>query len=137
MAVEDLDIVGEWPELDGKTLNRLVVQESWFEGELDDEANVVWLEVDGDCYRLYVDGEVVHWRSTSRLPRAGDTENPDFRIIDLGENHGLAGQAIASCEGNPLDSGVEIKLAFESGRTIAFVNRFDVTNVVLDDSPSA
>ena len=132
MAVEDLDIVGEWPELAGKPLNQLIAQESWFEGERDDEANVVWLDVDGTWYRLYFDGDAVFWRVTSRAPELDGEDGDDFQKVDLSAAHGLSGLQITACEGNWVDDSSQVTLRFEGGRAITFRNRFDTTTVLVD-----
>lgn len=135
MGMDDLDIVGAWPEFQGKTLEGLVVQEAWFEGECDDEANVVWLHVDGDWYKLYFDGDAVFWKAHSSGPdgRDGGREGTEqFPLTDLAEKHGLAGTRITACDGDYVDDASEITVQLDGNRAITFRNRFDHTTVLVD-----
>ena len=129
MVSEDLYIDGAWPDFAGKTLEHLIAQESWFEGELDDEANVVWLCVDGAWHRLYFDDDVVFWRSAKEGPRHDSETGEGFPLNDLGEKHALAGQALAACHGDAIEEGAAVSLAFASGKTITFRNRYDTTTI--------
>lgn len=126
MVSAELYIDGAWPDFAGKTLERLVAQESWFEGELDDEANVVWLCVDGGWHKLYFDDDVVFWRKASGGP---DQHAAEFPLNDLGAKHALAGQALAACNGDTIEEGTAVSLAFASGKTITFRNRYDTTTI--------
>jgi len=134
MAVEELDVVGPWPKFAGKTMNQLFAQESWFEGELDDEANVVWLQVDGAWNRLYFDSEIVYWKTESSgpppMPSTPD-EAAGFSLRDLGTKFGIAGRPIASVDGGWVEEASEITLRFADGATLTFRNRFDTTSVSL------
>jgi hypothetical protein len=134
MAVEELDVVGTWPRFAGKTMNQMFAQESWFDGELDDEANVVWLQVDGAWNRLYFDSEIVYWKTESSgpPPMPSAPENAGgFALSDLGVKHGVAGQPIASVDGAWVENASEVSLRFDGGATLTFRNRFDTTRVRL------
>ena len=129
MVSEELDIDGAWPDFAGKMLEHLIAQEAWFEGELDDEANVVWLCVDGGWHRLYFDDDVVFWRKAKDGPAHDGEDGAEFPLNDLGEKHALAGQALAACHGDAIEDGAAVSLAFASGRTITFRNRYDTTTI--------
>ena len=139
MAVEDLDIVGEWPTFQGKTLEQLIAQQSWFEGELDDEANVVWLQISGEWHRLYFDSEAVYWSTASSGPRLpeGDADAPDFPLNDLGAKHDLIGQAVTQVDGGWADQTSTVTFHFENGKALTFRNRFDTTTVRLEEAAPA
>ena len=126
MVSEDLYIDGSWPDFAGKTLERLIAQESWFEGELDDEANVVWMCVDGRWYKLYFDGDVVYWREVNDGPASN---GESFPLNDLGEKHELAGLALDACHGDAVADHPAVSLAFAGGRTVTFRHRFDATTI--------
>lgn len=133
MAVKDLDVVGTWPDFAGKVLDQLIAQEAWFAGECDDEANVVWLRVDGAWHKLYFDGDAVFWAPTPEGP-AQPTDpqgTPDFPLNDLGTGHNLHGQRIAEIAGNWVDEGSEVSLRFDGGQALTFRNRFDTTSVIV------
>ena len=134
MAFEDLDVVGTWPALAGKTIGQLIAQESWFEGELDDEANVVWIQIAETWHRLYFDSDAVFWTTKPDGPRttsAASDEVPEFPLNDLGVKHELIGQEIKSCDGNWTDGTSAVTLRFENGKALTFRNRFDTTTVVV------
>lgn len=134
MAVEDLDIVGEWPTFQGKTLEQLIAQQSWFEGELDDEANVVWLQIGGEWHRLYFDSDAVYWTTASSGPRIpeGDTDAPDFPLNDLGATHHLIGQTVTHLDGGWNENASMVTFRFENGKSLTFRNRFDTTTILID-----
>ncbi len=136
MAMIDLDIVGTWPDFAGKPLEGLVVQESWFDGACDDEANVVWFLVAGEWHKLYFDGDAVFWSAKSRGPGAHQDEevdDADFPLSDLGEKHALAGKIIAECVGDYVDEASEVTVRLAGGPAITFRNKFDCTTVVVAD----
>lgn len=126
MVSASLYIDGTWPDFAGKTLERLIAQEAWFGGELDDEANVVWLCVDGAWHKLYFDDDIVFWRTAKEGPGA---RGEDFPLNDLGEKHALAGQALAACNGDRIENGSTVSLAFAGGKSITFRNRYDTTTI--------
>ena len=126
MASEDLYINGTWPDFSGGTLERLIAQEAWFAGELDDEANVVWICVGGAWHRLYFDGDVVNWRTT---PQGPEGHREEFPLNDLGAKHGLAGATVTSCDGAAIEGGASVALALATGTTITFRHRYDTTTI--------
>lgn len=125
MPPHELDYDGDWPDLAGKTLERLIVQEAWFEGDRDDEANVVWICAGGAWHKLYFDDGIACWQ-TSAAPEAGGA---DFPLVDLGAKHGVAGEPLTGCHGEAREGGAAITLAFARGASVSFHNRYDATTI--------
>jgi hypothetical protein len=55
MKSEELSVNGEWPDLKTKIIEKLIAQEYWYKGKLDEAANVIWLKISGKWFRLYFD----------------------------------------------------------------------------------
>lgn len=126
MVSSALYIDGAWPDFTGKTLESLIAQEAWFDGELDDEANVVWLCVEGAWHKLYFDDDIIFWRNAKEGP---DSNGSEFPLNDLGVKHDLAGQSLAACNGDRIENGSAVSFAFAGGKTVTFRNRYDTTTI--------
>ncbi len=129
MVSAELYVDGAWPDFAGKTLERLIAQEAWFAGELDDEANVVWLCVDGAWHKLYFDDDIIFWRTAKDGPPTNGEDGQAFPLNDLGEKLALAGQSLTGCNGDAIEPGSAVSLAFANGKTITFRNRYDTTTI--------
>lgn len=126
MVSAELYVDGAWPDFAGKTLEHLIAQEAWFDGELDDEANVVWIGIDGAWHKLYFDDDIIFWRNAKEGPGA---QGEEFPLNDLGQKHALAGQALTACDGDAIAPGSAVSLAFANGKTVTFRNRYDTTTI--------
>ena len=129
MVSSELYVDGAWPDFAGKTLESLIAQEAWFGGELDDEANVVWLCVEGAWHKLYFDDDIIFWRMAKEGPSTNGADGQSFSLNDLGEKHALVGQALAACNGDAIEPGSAVSLAFANGKSITFRNRYDTTTI--------
>jgi hypothetical protein len=129
MSSSGFDIVGEQPDLAGTRCEALLVERHFFDGELLDEANVIWLKTRSTWHRLYFEPGVVFWRTATEPPHA--YEMPDIksvvRLSDLGSRFGLEGDLVTKLEVNASDGALEVVIRFEVGRAIAFHNQNDRT----------
>jgi hypothetical protein len=127
---EELEIDGVWPDFENGILEELLCYEMWHKGKLEEPANVIFLKVSGNWYRLYFDYGIIFWRKDKEGPK--EYEIPEyesyFKVVDVGRNYGLVNNIIESVVGRTLpnyDSAVIIKMANE--KSIAFSNIDDNT----------
>src|SRR6516165_3282035 len=69
-VLEELDINGDPPALAGLTCQELLVQQYWYSGRLEDEANVIFLKFGQRWYRLYFDSGIIFWRPQDSPPES-------------------------------------------------------------------
>lgn len=121
--MDELEISGVVPELNGKALKKLIVQEFWYDGICEEEANVVYLNVDNTWYRLYFDCGIVFWRQDIT-----DFENEHiikfdetvYKFRDLGNEFNIAGSQIVYCETEAIENGTKVTFNLNGRSSIAF-----------------
>ena len=132
MESEELSVNGEWPDLKNKIIEKLIAQEYWYQGELDEAANVIWLKISGKWYRLYFDYGIVFWRESNEKPiyvKPETGEDYDYPLNDLTEKYNLSGKRIDSCEGSVITGGSQVVFKFENGQEIKFESINDSTSI--------
>ncbi|OHX35991.1 hypothetical protein BJL95_02825 [Methylomonas sp. LWB] len=132
MEPEELSVNGEWPDLKTKVIEKLIAQEYWYQGKLEEAANVIWLKISGKWYRLYFDYGIVFWRESNETPHYVKPEasgDYDYPLNDLTEKCDLSGKAIESCEGSVITGGSQVVFKFENGKIIKFKNIDDFTSI--------
>jgi hypothetical protein len=137
-----LDVNGEPPALRGTTLQELLVQSFWYDGELEEEANVVFLKSDDAWNRLYFDCGIIFWRPDNREPQAYDFRNDDgtvseFRIRDLGRERDLVGQQLEDYSMEPVDGGSQVTFRMQDGTCFGFENVNDSTRIMTQQDKSS
>jgi hypothetical protein len=130
MELIDLEVNGEWPELEGKALHTLICVEMLYDGKIAERANVNYLKFEDTWYRLYFDCGIIFWRKEKQEPIEFDaTElNSSFRNVDIGKQLGLEGLTVTSIKANSFESGSEVIFIFEGGRHITFFDHNDVSD---------
>ena len=132
MKTEELSISGEWPDLCNKVIEKLVVQEYWYKGAIEEPANVIWLKVEGNWHRLYFDCGIIFWRVSQKEPNYSmpePDEEYDYPLIDLTEKYELDGKQIKKCEGSAIPSGSQVTFTFDNNKRIIFKNINDSTSI--------
>jgi hypothetical protein len=66
--VEDLEIYGTPPDIEGKYIDEIYVQPFCYDGKISDEANVVFIKFEGKWWRLYFDFGMIYWQKTEDAP---------------------------------------------------------------------
>ena len=125
-----LEVNGNWPEIERQSLQEMIVQEFWYDGVVEEPANVVYLKINNDWYRLYFDCGIVFWREGNEgledelASRGNDTGYP---LIDLTEQLGIKGAEIIQCEGSVVSEGSEVEFQFSTKNAVIFQCINDVT----------
>lgn len=132
--IDELDINGEPPFLDDQRLDELKVQSFWYNGVLEEEANVIFLKVAGKWHRLYFDCGIIFWRPETKGPKEFNFINDDgsessFPVINLGADRRLVGKIIESYTMEAIEGGSKVDFTFEGGEVINFINIDDITTI--------
>ncbi|KZN66427.1 hypothetical protein N473_08535 [Pseudoalteromonas luteoviolacea CPMOR-1] len=126
---EHLDINGKVPNLIDHVLEELLCTEMWSEGTLEDQANVIYLKVNGCWFRHFFDCAIVFWRNQDKAPKSYEMQELDsyFKVVDLAHNLDIKGLKIRSFETYSIKGGSEFVFTFENSRSIVFTNINDIT----------
>jgi len=130
MKKNEPELNGEWPDLDGKTLQGLLAQECWYQKDLEEEANVVLIKVEGAWHHLYFDMDTLFCRMSQDEPHEDKPEEVaeiSYHLRDLGAELDLVGRVIQGCTARVIPGGSELELGFEGGRKIYFKNIDNLT----------
>lgn len=127
---EELEINGDWPVLEGGTLEELLCSEMWYKGKIEELANVIYLKVTGNWHRLYFDYGIIFWRKDKEGPKefAMPEYESHFKIVDVGRKYSLVNNLIESVEGHVLPNhGSEITIKMANEKVITFSSIDDNT----------
>ena len=131
MGKNEPEINGVWPDLEGKCLQEMFAQECWFQKDLEEEANVVLIKVEGTWHHLYFDTAVIFWRISTDEPhevKPPDRAEVSYHLRDLGAELDLSGRIIKSCTARVIPEGSEVELGLEGGKKITFKNIDNLTS---------
>jgi hypothetical protein len=131
MKKNELEINGEWPELEGKTLQELLAQECWYQKDLEEEANVVLIKVEGTWHHLYFDMGTLFCRMSQDEPKEitpEDSAEISYHLRDLGADLDLVGRVIESCTARLIPGGSKVEIGLEGDKKISFKNVNNMTS---------
>jgi hypothetical protein len=114
----------------GCALNRCVRQEFWFEGELEEHCNALYLQCSGArTVRLVLDSGVFAWYVAD--PEPASVESPgELRLIDITE--GLDGQSIESLRlSQSPGTSAELVVELSGGSGLVLQNREDRSSLLV------
>ncbi|WP_462158267.1 hypothetical protein [Pseudoalteromonas sp. GB56] len=128
MNTEQIEVNGDWPNLEGKVLDDLVCVECRYNENDVERANSIYLKCEESWYRLYFDCGIIFWRKADEGPT--DYDMPEFestfRNVLVGDIIGVNGLKICSVTVKSFDYGSEVQFVFENKQQITF---FDVNDV--------
>ncbi|MEP5837469.1 MAG: hypothetical protein ABJ322_07105 [Marinobacter sp.] len=130
--MKELEVNGKWPQIEKQSLQEMIVQEFWFEGVLEEPANVVYLKINDHWLRLYFDCGILFWRQDSEgledelASRSNDTGYP---LIDLAAHLNVKGAEIVHSIGKVVPGGSEVEFQFRDQPPIIFQCINDVTSI--------
>jgi len=130
MLNSKLSINGEWPALEGKALQAMICHEMYFEGELEELANIVSLKVSGKWLKLYFDYDIIFWRN-AKAPseECGILEQDSyFKLTDVAKKFSFQGDIVDRLDARIIENGVEVAFNFNSGKSIIFSSINDISN---------
>ncbi len=125
-----IDVNGEWPSIEGKILQEMFCVEMYYEGQLEETANITFLKVEDKWLRLYFDCEIVFWRYNE--PPSESCEMPEhksyFKNRDVATELGFKSEKITSLELRNTNPGVDIEFKFENEKNIILYDIHDKSN---------
>jgi hypothetical protein len=118
------------PDLQGCICTGLVRQEYWFEGQLSEDANVFYLQVDhGLWHRFLIDGGVVFWKIVNSLDERDTAVSDQYHYpqIEIANQTGLFGRRVEAIIpiGQSQAQVSELQVHFSGGRTLVLYNADD------------
>jgi hypothetical protein len=114
------------------TLEELIVQEYWYLGIQEEQANVIWLKINDAWLRLYFDCGIIFWRSAKSEPIYSEPDSDefyDYPLRNLGVELNIRNQTIIKCEAASILEGVRVSFCFGNGARLAFKNFNDSTTI--------
>lgn len=131
MKKNEPELDGEWPDLEGKALQELLAQECWYQKDLEEEANVVLIKVEGAWHHLYFDMGILFCRMSQDEPheiKPEDRAEISYHLRDLGADLDLVGRVIKSCTARAIPGGSKVEISLEGGKKISFKNVNNMTS---------
>ena len=126
------------PDVREQVCHALLVQEYWYRGELVNEANVLFLQLNDVWHRFFIDAGVVFWKTVVAPNPPPDEAEHSSRLTDIGARHGLMGRRLSAIEAIDLPGGGALRLAFEGGPTIILNNQNDASRLIVErDGPAS
>ncbi|PML76081.1 hypothetical protein [Enterovibrio norvegicus] len=128
--MEVLEFNGAVPAIEGKVVTELLCIEMWCDGNLEEQANVIYLKIDECWYRHYFDCGIIFWRCDSVSPNSFsmDELNCFFKVVNLKEKLSLGSLELASLSFHSIEGGSKSVFTFSDDRSITFSNQNDVTS---------
>ena len=123
-----MDVRAEFRRLaEGQPCLSLIAQRYWYAGQLEDEANVLFLQTGEDRWlRFFFDCGVFFVRveeEPSLLDGVGEPLN--FTAADLSARHGFEGRLVEAVEFEEVPGGGALRLRFAGGGTLVVRNADD------------
>jgi len=125
-------VVGEQPNLEGKPFETFIAQAYWCESELQEEANVIWINQQGLWHHLCFDEDIVFWRIMDEGPKYTPPKEEDiwdFPLEDLNKKHELEGQVLESIEHKITEANASVEFKFSNGLSLKIVSQNDSTKI--------
>lgn len=121
-------------EFEDLTCLGLVAQECYYQGDLVEPANVVFLHVGpARWFRFYIDcGDFGRTEVAAVNPIEPEVSQADFRypLVDLAAHYPVVGRRVIRAELRQVPpDGADFSLVLDDGATIALVNRDDLSVV--------
>ena len=126
IAVDKAELNGRPPVIEGAVCDALRIQEHWYQGQLNDPCNVVYLKLSGTWYRLYFDHGFVFWRDGDEPPEQFEAPEIEaiYKYVDLGKKLGVEGRKLTSGIIAAAHGGNSVSLTFENGISVEFYCSF-------------
>jgi hypothetical protein len=127
---DPVDVNGDEPPIVGLTCQRIVAIEYTHAGVLVEPANVVFLQFSDRWYRLYFDCGVIFWRPSSSGPESFSAPEIDagFHPVEIAAGFGVEQHRLLAITYSAIAEGSEVRLNFESGPTLTFRCKGDITS---------
>jgi hypothetical protein len=113
-------------DIAGHKCEAFLYQEYWHDGQLVNEANVLFLKTDSNLWqRICFDCGVLFWREEKEATSPPSQGRHDYPLIDLGLKYNLNGRRIEKLWQSLVPMQGEFGLSFEGGTQIILRNSND------------
>jgi hypothetical protein len=111
---------GPEPQVAGKQCESLICEQFEADGALVSTANVVYLKVEGNWYRLAIDHPTIHWRPQLSVPQSWSVADKrwEYRHVDVAAASQLTGRTLRAIERTSDQSSTRVVFIFEGLRRI-------------------
>ncbi len=129
-----MEIVGRAPELAGLLCEAFICEGFVHNGQLVENAGVVYLCFAGAWHKLVIDCGVMIWRSWSGQPSpwAIPSEGFEYPHVDIGDIAGVIGKRLKEYRMATTATGGKVTFLFGNERTITIDNENDLSTFQID-----
>ncbi|MBC7529621.1 MAG: hypothetical protein H7308_19000 [Chthonomonadaceae bacterium] len=120
------------PDLAGCVCTALLCQQFWYRGELSADANVVFLETDGQqWHRFSIDAGEVFWRLVASPDLIETSSEDEFHYphVEIGEGLNLIGKRITGISLVREERKTSLVLAFSDNSQLCLHNEQDISRL--------
>lgn len=139
-----MDLQGTPPVLTGKVCEGLLVREYWFNGQLEEEVNIVDVMVEGCWLTVYIDCGIVFWKQQNGSREGTPPFEAEFGntlaypVRVLGKELELNGKMIRDYEMKWFSEGASVEITFADGTSVKLNDVADRTSLLVErGKPSA
>ena len=125
-----MDVIGEWPSVEGAVCQAFVCQGFLADGEMIDNASVTFAKFAGVWHRLTIDGSVVFWRTSESAPEPFEVQSEGWSYphVNVGKLADVVGQVLVSLDVETDVDGLIVSFGFANGKSIRIENVDDKSN---------
>jgi len=106
------------PDLKGSICTALVRQEYWYQGELDEQAHILYLQVDNiQWHRFLIDQPVLFWKVVNSPDEWNTKPNDEYHYpqYEIAASSGLYGRVIEGMEISDEPTNSRLQIRFSGG----------------------
>lgn len=120
-------INGVAPTLSGRTCQAFICQQFLADGQLEDEANVTFLQFDDEWFRLYFEPGLIFWRSGVDTPLPWEVPEKQWAYphVDLGRAANVIGAKLVRYDMWPTKDSARVSFEFANSKRILIEHRND------------
>lgn len=127
--MDELHINGDVPQIVGKRCDAFLCQDYRAEGVVEDRAYITHICFEGAWYRFYFEPFLVFWRKSTEAPEQSSEPGFEFGLEDIGAQCQVKGVRLVSIGQEVAAGAIEVKFAFENGRSVSMLHRNDRAQV--------
>lgn len=124
------------PDLIGQHCSEFICQQSWFKGQLVEEAKWIYLKLEGEnWYKAHFgEGRLFFDTQKDAPSQVGISEDDKIScpLADIAGKHKLKGKMISNTAYRSYEGKAELTISFEDHTTITICNIGDITSLTID-----
>jgi hypothetical protein len=124
--MSQIEVNGIVPDIKNKILGEMYVQEYWYDGTLEEEANVVYLKISDNWFRLYFDHTIIFWRQNEDDFKPFNDST--YKLRNLGVELGINNSTIIDFHMAQGETCSKVSFIFDN-KNVSFVCVGDTTSI--------